>query len=104
MLEDRCRIKFGEILKLNKKPRAGPFIIETGRTFSYIIFGLAGPLNWADQILCDTDPRFCIQFQIFNLLIVLLNSMYAHAKACRWNQKLTLTEVCLEFSPSISIP
>ena len=42
------------ILKLNTKPRAGPFIIETGRTFSYIIFGPAGPLNWADQILCDT--------------------------------------------------
>ena len=44
------------ILKLNTKPRAGPFIIERGRTFSYIIFGPTGPLNWADvdQILCDT--------------------------------------------------
>ena len=43
-----------KILKLNTKPRAGPFIIETGRTFSYIIFGPAGPLNCADQITCDT--------------------------------------------------
>ena len=38
-----------KILKLNTKPRAGPFVIETGRTFSYMIFGPAGPLNWADQ-------------------------------------------------------
>ena len=42
-----------KILKLNTKPRAGPFIIETDRTFSYIIFDPAGPLNGADQILCD---------------------------------------------------
>ena len=46
-----------KILELNTKPRAGPFIIETGRTFSYIIFGPAGPLNWADQILCDTGSK-----------------------------------------------
>ena len=41
-----------KILKLNTKPRTGPFIIDKGRNFSYIIFGPAG--NWADQILCDT--------------------------------------------------
>ena len=45
-----------KMLKLNTKPRAGPFIIETGRIFSYIIFGSAGPLNGADQILCDIGP------------------------------------------------
>ena len=45
-----------KILELNTKPKAGPFIIETGRTFSYIIFGSAGPLNGADQILYDIGP------------------------------------------------
>ena len=46
-----------KILKLNTKPRAGRFIIETGRAFSYIIFGPAGPLHWADQKLCVTGHK-----------------------------------------------
>ena len=47
-----------KISKLNTTPRTRPFIIETGRTFSYIILSPVGPLNWADQILCDTGkPR-----------------------------------------------
>ena len=32
-----------KILKLNTKPWTGPFIIDTGGTFSYLIFGPAGP-------------------------------------------------------------
>ena len=32
-----------KILKLNTKPWTGPFIIDTGDTFSYLIFGPAGP-------------------------------------------------------------
>ena len=57
------------IFKLNTKPRAEPLIIETGRTCSYIIFGPAGPLNWADQILCDTGPFIIETDRTFSYII-----------------------------------
>ena len=41
MLVDGNRNLPQRSIKLNTKPRTGPFIIDTGRTFSYIIIGPA---------------------------------------------------------------
>ena len=58
-----------KILKLNwTKPRAGPFLIETGRTFSYIIFGPAGPLNWRTKYYA-TPARRC-WIRLYQLLVI----------------------------------